>query len=235
MIRIFFMGLLISFLGTLPLGVLNISTARLAVSEGIAPAISFSLGALLVEMGYVRLSLVAMDWVRTRERWFRWLQWLSLAIVLVMAIAGFKMAAGHAALHSASYAGGYPGDNGDGMVFFASGLHWKLAGYFIAGVLLSAVNPLQIPFWFGWSTVLIRKGALLPRSDHYNGYIAGIGLGTMAGNGIFIVGGNLLIKGLSANRAVFNALIGGMLLLTGLIQVVKMLAAKNAGKSEKVD
>jgi threonine/homoserine/homoserine lactone efflux protein len=65
--RIFCVGLGISFLGTLPLGTLNVAAMQIAVTDGIRPAIGFSLGALLVEICYVRLSLVAMDWVRSRR------------------------------------------------------------------------------------------------------------------------------------------------------------------------
>jgi len=220
MIRIFFTGLFISFLGTLPLGVLNVAAAQLAVNAGIEAAVCFSLGATLVEMGYVRLSLVAMGWVQRRSSLFRWLQWLSVAIVLVMAMASF-VTAGHGAGHGAVLDGvGFSGLH-SGPVF-----HSGLVLYFISGMLLSAVNPLQIPFWFGWSTVLITKGVLLARADHYNRYIAGIGLGTLAGNGVFIFGGSVLIKGLAANGAAFNMMVGGVLLITAFIQAGKMLSRR---------
>ena len=63
----------ISFLGTLPLGTLNVAAMQISVSDGIRPALYFSLGALLVEIIYVRISLVAMDWVQRQQRLFRWL------------------------------------------------------------------------------------------------------------------------------------------------------------------
>ena len=68
LLRIFFTGMFISFLGTLPLGTLNISAMQISVSDGVRPAFYFALGALLVEMIYVRLSLVAMNWVRKQKR-----------------------------------------------------------------------------------------------------------------------------------------------------------------------
>ena len=62
--KIFITGMLISFLGSLPLGTLNVAAMQIAITEGYTKAILFSLGSLLVEMVYVRLSLVGMDWIR---------------------------------------------------------------------------------------------------------------------------------------------------------------------------
>jgi len=62
--NIFLWGMLISFLGSLPLGTLNIAAMQIGIQESIKDAIWFSLGSLLVEMIYVRISLVGIDWVR---------------------------------------------------------------------------------------------------------------------------------------------------------------------------
>ena len=59
--------MLISFLGSLPLGTLNVAAMQISITDGIIQALQFSLGSLLAEVIYVRLSLVAMDWVRKKE------------------------------------------------------------------------------------------------------------------------------------------------------------------------
>jgi threonine/homoserine/homoserine lactone efflux protein len=68
LIRIFFTGLFISFLGSLPLGTLNIAAMQIAIAETVKAALFFSLGSLTAEIIYVRLSLVAMDWVRKQQK-----------------------------------------------------------------------------------------------------------------------------------------------------------------------
>ena len=78
LLRIFITGLTISFLGTLPLGTLNIAAMQIAITDGIPPAMYFVLGALLVEVMYVRVSLVAMNWVFRHKKLFRWLEWISI-------------------------------------------------------------------------------------------------------------------------------------------------------------
>ena len=63
--------MLVSFLGSLPLGTLNVAAMQISITEGVSAAMFFSLGSLLVEIIYVRISLVAMDWIRKQERIFK--------------------------------------------------------------------------------------------------------------------------------------------------------------------
>ncbi len=211
--KIFITGLFISFLGALPLGTLNVAAMQISVTDGIMPAIYFSAGALLVEIVYVRLSLVAMDWVRKQKKLFRWLEWVTLVVIAALAISSF-IAASDKTVHK--------------NIILSNTLP-----RFWLGVMMSAINPMQIPFWFGWSTVLFTKKVLLPRNDNYNIYIAGIGLGTFIGNSLFILGGRLLVERLDRNQNILHWVIGSIFALTALLQLWKMLRHKDA--AEKLD
>ena len=207
LVRVFFIGLLISFLGLLPLGTLNIAAMQISISDGAWTAIQFSLGSLLAEMIYVRLSLVAMDWVRKNEFLFKILEWITLLIVIVLAVSSF-----HAALNPSQKES----------VVLSSTLPKILLGF-----TMSAVSPAQIPFWFGWSTVLLTKKILLPIGKHYNFYIIGIGLGTLIGNCVFIFGGRLVANKLENSHQVINFVIGGIFVVTAIIQIWKMARKKS--------
>lgn len=207
LLRIFITGLFISFLGTLPLGTLNIAAMQISVSDGIRPALYFACGVLLVEIIYVRISLVAMDWVRRQQRLFRILEWATLFIILALAIASFVAAAD-------------PGETKN--VILSNSMH-----RFLLGLMMSAINPMQIPFWFGWSTVLFTKKVLLPQNNHYNSYIGGIGLGTFSGMCLFIFGGRFLVESLNAHQKMINWIIGGIFAVTALIQLWRMLRKKD--------
>lgn len=207
LLRIFITGLFISFLGSLPLGTLNIAAMQIAISDGIQPALLFSLGSLTAEVIYVRLSLIAMNWITKQQKLFQFLEWVTLLIVVALAVSSF-----YAAMH--------PTVNKN--IILSSTLH----RYFL-GLIMSALNPVQIPFWFGWSTVLYTKKILLPKSSNYNFYIAGIGLGTLLGNCVFIFGGKLIADKLDENQHILNWVIGGIFALTALIQVWKMSKKKN--------
>ncbi|MBS1608217.1 MAG: LysE family transporter [Bacteroidetes bacterium] len=208
LIHIFFTGMLISFLGSLPLGTLNVAAMQISVTEGISQAILFAIGSLLAEMVYVRLSLVAMDWIRKQEKLFRILEWVTLLIVVALAFFSF-----YAALHPSQ----------EKNIILSSTLP-----KFVLGLMMSALNPMQIPFWFGWSTVLFTKKVLLPRADHYNSYIVGIGIGTFIGNCVFIFGGKLMVDRLNANQNILNWVIGGIFAITALIQLWRMMRKKTS-------
>ncbi len=206
--KIFITGLFISFLGALPLGTLNIAAMQLSISDGIVPAFYFSAGVLLIEIIYVRISLVAMDWVRKQEKLFRWLEWITLLVIVALAISSFIAATD---------------SNIKKNVILSNTLH-----RFWLGVLMSAINPVQIPFWFGWSTVLLSKKILMPRNNHYNIYIFGIGFGTLLGHSLFILGGQLIVDKLNRNQSLLNWIIGGIFALTAVIQFWKMIRHKDA-------
>jgi threonine/homoserine/homoserine lactone efflux protein len=201
--RIFITGLFISFLGTLPLGTLNISAMQISVSDGVRPAIYFVLGALLVEIAYVRVSLVAMNWVLKHKRLFRWLEWVTVIIIVALAVSSFVAATDPIVKKN---------------VLLSGGIH-----RFWLGIMMSAVNPVQIPFWFGWSTVLFTKKVLQHKNSHYNVYIAGIGTGTFIGNLIFIFGGRFIVDRLNASQQLLQWIIGGIFALTAIIMIWKIM------------
>ena len=205
-IRIFFTGMLVSFLGTLPLGTLNIAAMQISIADSLKAALLFALGALTAEMIYVRISLIAMDWVRKQERIFKLLEWLTLLIIIALAVASF-VAASH------------PTQSKNII------LNNNLPSYLL-GLVMSAVNPMQIPFWFGWSTVLFTKKILLPNNHHYNFYTVGIGIGTLIGYVLFIFGGRLIANKIQNNQSIVNYVIAGIFTITALIQMWRMFVKK---------
>ena len=140
LVKVFFWGMMVSFLGSLPLGTLNVAAMQISVQESIMNAIYFSLGSLLTEMIYVRISLVGINWIRKQKVLFKWMEWITLAIVLALA-AGSFIAATH--------------EHHTKNVMLNNNMH-----RFLLGLLLSSISPMQVPFWFGWSTVLFQKNIL---------------------------------------------------------------------------
>ena len=215
LVKVFFWGMLVSFLGSLPLGTLNVAAMQISVQESISNAIYFSLGSLLTEMIYVRASLVGINWIRKQKVLFKWMEWITLGIVLALATGSF-IAATHE--HHAKN------------VILNNDMH-----RFFLGLLLSSISPMQIPFWFGWSTVLFSKKILEPKNSFYNLYIIGIGLGTLMGNCVFIFGGKYIVEKLDANQNILNWVIGGIFALTAIIQLARILLHRDAvDKIEKM-
>ena len=210
LVKVFFWGMMISFLGSIPLGTLNVAAMQISVQESIINAMYFSLGSLIVEMIYVRISLVGINWIRKQKKLFRWMEWITLAIVVALAIGSFVAAMQP---HHAKN------------VMLNNNIN-----RFLLGAMLSAITPMQIPFWFGWSTVLFTKNILQPKNSFYNFYIVGIGIGTFLGNCVFIFGGKWIILKLNNNQNLLNWIIGGIFAATAVIFLIKILLNKDPAK-----
>ena len=209
LLRIFFWGLVISFLGSLPLGTLNVAAMQIGIQESILNAMYFSFGSLLVEMIYVRISLVGIDWVRKQEKLLKVMEWVTFFIILALAVGSFI-----AAMQN-------KGDSKN--VLLNNNMH-----RFLLGMFLCAINPVQIPFWFGWSTILFTKKILEPVNSHYNIYIVGIGIGTLLGNAVFIFGGKWVVERIHNSEHYINWVIGGIFAVTALVQLWKIVRHKDA-------
>lgn len=207
-IRIFWWGLMISFLGSLPLGTLNVAAMEIGIQESISRALWFSLGSLLVEMIYVRISLIGIDWIRKREGLMKAMEWITFGIVAALAVGSFI---------AASKGGGET----------RNPILDNDMNRFLLGMLGCAINPVVIVFWFGWSTVLFTKKILKPINSQYNSYIVGIGIGAFLGNCVFIFGGRYLYNTIAGAQHYMHWVIGGIFTLTALIQLYKILSHKD--------
>ena len=208
LMKVFFWGMMISFLGSLPLGTLNVAAMQIGIQESIRNAMYFSIGSLCVEMVYVRISLVGIDWVRKQVVLMKVMEWITLAIILALAIGSFI---------AATRQGGEAKN-----ILLNNHMN-----RFLLGMFMCAINPVQIPFWFGWSTVLFTKKILEPGNGQYNFYIVGIGVGTLFGNAVFIFGGQWAVKRIANSEHYLNWIIGSVFAVTALIQLWRMLRKKD--------
>jgi threonine/homoserine/homoserine lactone efflux protein len=192
--------MLISFLGALPLGSLNVSAMQIAITENTRKAIRFSLGVALVEILYVRLSLQGIDWVIAHRQLFYILEWATVFLFLVLAISSFLAARKK--------------NSSTKNILLNNSMN-----RFWLGFTMSAINPVQIPFWFIWSTYLLSNKILLPQAAHFNMYTAGIGIGTLAGLAIFIFAGSWLLRKLNASHRIINIIVGIVFIISAAIQL----------------
>jgi len=211
LLRVSFWGMLVSFLGSLPLGTMNVTVTQLSVSEGIRAGFLFATGSMIVEVIIVRIALVTMKWLARQHRIFSLLEYVTTSVILLLAIASFV----------AAYR----------MTGFATSLPVRSITPFWTGTFLSLTNPLHIPFWLGWSTVLMNKNILGPNPLEYNWYVTGIGVGTMMGFAVFIYSGSLLVNEIQQHQILLNSLIGIVLLVTAAIQVKKMATKAGSVRS----
>ena len=208
-LKVFLAGMIVSFLGSLPLGTTNVAAMQLSINRGLSSALQFSIGSLTVELIYVRLSLFAVDWLHRNKTFMRYLNGITLLILILLTAESF-----HTALYPENVS----------PVAVSNVLPPLLFGMF-----LCSISTAQIPFWLGWSTVLMERKILYPNGGTYWEYLLGIGLGTFLANGIFIYTGQLAGKSFQEDPTLLHWVIGSFYLITAGWQGWRM------GRSRKKD
>lgn len=212
LLRVALWGLGISALGTLPLGTLNIAAMQISMAEGVRNAAMFSLGVALVEMAYLRISIIGINWIRHHATLLRYMDWLAFLVVAALAVSSFIAASD-------------PSGETKNVILNAE------VNSFVLGMGMSAVNPMQVPFWFGWSTILFSKGVLQASRPHYNSFTTGAGIGTIIGLAVFVLGGQFIVQRLNDNQQVINYVIASIFAITALVFLYKIVFNKGAAAS----
>ena len=207
-LKVFFTGFLISFLGQLPLGNMNLTATQLSVQENFRNAWKYGLGIVLVEIIYLRLALTGMHWVVEHKVLFTIMGWLTVIVFVALGVLAFVMARKQTSAKK-------------GLL-----LNNKM-NRFLLGVVVSGINPAQIPFWFLWSTQLLNSKVLLPTTGQFNLFTTGAGLGSLAGLAVYIHGGKWIITKLKTSNRALNIFMGIVFIFAGLFQLYNMLFKKN--------
>jgi len=198
---VFGWAMLISCLGSLPAGILNVTVAAIVVSEGALAGFLFGLGAVLAEVVVVWIALLASKSLTIPRRFNNLLNWAIILLLFVMAASSIKAALQREAIEAA-----LPGT-----------ARWPL----FSGFFLSAINPFHLPFWLGW-TVVLRNKRVLPANHSANvAYIFGIGLGTAIAFFVYGLLAQKVSTALAANQFILNWIIGISLLVAAVVQLVK--------------
>lgn len=195
-------GFLISLLGSLPPGLLNILAFQYSDQSGSGSALFYATGATLAEMITVLVVLSGMKWLHRQRNFFSILEWLTALFLLLFATACFVAAGSMQDLSKLLPNSGLPP--------------------FITGFLFSLLNPLHIPFWLGWSGFLYGKGTLKKTRLHYQMFTLGIGIGTLGGFLLYISGGVYFFESIQQNRFLVNIFFGIVLLAAALIHIRKI-------------
>lgn len=196
----FAIGLLVSFLGTLPLGVLNITIMRVSLLQGLRSALQFALACALVELVYSYLSVELTQSLIQ----FPALKPLTEVIAAVTLL-------------------------GMGIYYIRKNslptTDQRSIRPFLLGVLLSVVNVVAFPFWILYTTLLEAKGYVgIMDNSLVMLYVLGISFGTVAGLLPFIFGSRYLSGWVMAHQHRLDRIIGVLFVGLSLFQSLTLLS-----------
>ena len=153
----FVIGLVFSFVGSIPPGTLNLCVLQLGLENKVATALRFALAVSIIEYPYAWVAVVFEDWLTSSPAITRNFQLITAVVMLVLGIFTVLSAQKPTAFAER---------------FNASG--------FRRGILLSVLNPMAIPFWVGVTAYLKAQGWItLLTMGHVHSYVAGTSVGAM--------------------------------------------------------
>ena len=154
-------GFGVSFIGSIPLGYLNVIGFDIYTQNGLLATVRYLLGVVLIEMFVIYFTLIFAKTLADKQK-------LTQVIEIISIIFMFLLAAVF-----------YLGSNTTGQprtIFNNIQNH-----YFMAGLLLSSLNFIQIPFWTGWNLWLMSGQHIKVTGNKKLFYISGTVLGTFGG------------------------------------------------------
>ncbi|WP_295233837.1 LysE family transporter [Sediminibacterium sp.] len=193
----------ISFLGSLPLGSLNITITNISLQIGYYSALNFAIGAILVEVIMVKLSYTAIVQLEKFKPLLKKLNRVSIVVLVTLSIFFITSAFKETSTNSTDPI--------------------KLEYPILWGALLSFLNPLHLPFWMAWSSILKSKGLLTSQILNQIIYLFAIALGTGLAFCLYAILGTELTTFLQNKAYLVNGMIGFTFLVIALIQLVKQL------------
>lgn len=168
---------------------------QLAATKGSNVAAQFAAGCMIAEVVCVAVCILIMDKMSKSSRWIRSLEWITLLVVIWLIVSSFTK---------------------------RETIIPPLLSPFIFGFILMILNPVQLPFWFGWTSILNQRKILSPGIGKNLSYIVGIATGSILASAIFILGGHSLNAWMSGKEKIIQWTFGSIFIIIALIQLCKI-------------
>ena len=155
-------GFIVSFLGSIPLGYLNVIGFGIFNQSGLNSVISYLFGVISVEVFVIYFTLIFAEQLVNNPKLLRFIEGFSVIFMFVLAYI-FYASASNSTTASAGI-----------------NEYYNRTPYFV-GLILSALNFLQIPFWVGWNLYLLHGNWIAIDGTKKYFYVFGTLIGTFFG------------------------------------------------------
>ncbi|MBP9082302.1 MAG: hypothetical protein KBH11_04445 [Bacteroidia bacterium] len=132
----------ISFLGSLPVGVLNIFATQIYMSGTLTGTLLFIAGVLIIEALVITFTLKCAQWIQQHNGWLKIAKITSLLFLIFLAGWYWFTPQPEAGISETEM------------------MSYGIISLLTTGLLSGLLNIVQIPFWTGWNLVLINSGTI---------------------------------------------------------------------------
>lgn len=163
-----FVGFLISFIGSIPLGYLNVVGYEVYKKFGIEETIFYLFGVISIEFLVIYFTLLFANQLIANKKLIKFIEAFSIIFMFLLAYIFYSSASKEAENQSVLE---------------------KYVDYspFVVGLILSCLNFIQIPFWTSWNLYLLNGNYIeISKSRRYF-YVFGTIFGTFCGMLVLIL------------------------------------------------
>ncbi len=196
-------GFGLSFIGSIPFGIINMTVAHTALRKGMAAALMVAAGAVLIEFFQVFVAL-KFTWLFTDGGSLEsWLHYIAMVV--------FVLAGGYFLLFAKSRP---PKGNED--------QSQRLRNMFARGMFVSTLNVMAIPYWVFYGTWLTAHGWLSKENSAVLTFALGTVLGTFALLLCYALMGDRLMSNYEHFTRWANRFVGVVLLAMGAYELCQI-------------
>lgn len=174
-------GLLVSFIGSIPLGYLNIIGFEIYSKFGINSLVFYFFGVISVEVFVIYFTLVFAKKMVNNKKLMKAIDYFAILFLFVLAYSFYERSNPTTATQ---------GDL-DKYVMYSP---------YLIGLFLNGINFLQFPFWTGWNLYLMNGNYIVVNNKLKYYYVAGTAVGTFLGMLTLV----LILNSLSQNTTFFS-------------------------------
>ena len=163
-----FVGFLISFIGSIPLGYLNVVGYEVYKKFGLEETIFYLFGVISIEFLVIYFTLLFANQLIANKKLIKFIEAFSIIFMLLLAYIFYSSASKEAENQSVLE---------------------KYVDYspFVVGLILSCLNFIQIPFWTSWNLYLLNGNYIEISKSRKYFYVLGTVLGTFCGMLVLIL------------------------------------------------
>lgn len=177
-------GFIVSFLGSLPLGYLNIIGVEVFSKFGMNSLVSFLTGVIIMQTVVVYFTVIFANQLVNNKKLMKGIDFFAVIFLLLLAYLFYA----------------YSGQTAQDHNYLQQYVQYSP---FLIGMVLCALNFLQIPFWMAWNLYLMNANHILLVGKLKFHYI----FGTLAGTFWGMFAAILAMDSLSQNTFSFSKLI----------------------------
>jgi len=199
----FAIGFLMAFIGLMSPGMLTMSTLNAAIDRGTKSATKFAMGAALPIIIQAHLALLGANYIKEHPQILNNFSKIAVVVFFILSIFFFKQYRQRKLVIKTP--------------------KFSINSSFWYGFFISMINPLAIPFYFTYSTLLELQGWLTIKQPYITAFVIGAVLGAFTIMYIYGKNAPKLMSKLQFVGKNFKLILALMMLVLGLISLMHVL------------